>query len=397
MRKSTVLALGAAALLLLALPALGDGGLNQNQDYTNGPNVCGACHEQALTDWLAHGHSGKLSMGFAFGGFNNPNVGEYGQKFHPRNGGIPLPRHDEDVYNWDNILGVIGATKHWKSRFIGLDGYILTTGGKNQYNWQVGAWVDYHADEVEKPFDCGSCHTTGYDPNGTAFQDGTASVFPIPGIVGDFSHINITCEACHGPGAAHVVSQSKDDIIVGDDITAASCGACHTRGDDDSVVLASGSFIKHHEQYPELLAGAHAIFNNAFGGCNGCHEGHIGRSEGWTAVKSCETCHPTQAAEYADSSMQLNQVKCIDCHMGKATRSGMNIGVYEGDVWTHLFRINTDADFDMFNRDMDGNATSVFQGSGGGSLSLEYACFRCHADADKAEYSAITNYHTLGK
>ncbi len=368
------------------------GGFNGNLAYTGGPNVCGECHIDAFNDWLAHGHSGKLALAFELG-FGAPvqdiDVGDRGAKTHARSMGIPLPTHDPEVYNWDNVLMVIGATKHWKSRFVGTDGYILTTNGANQYNWETGEWVDYHADEVMKPFNCGSCHTTGYQPDGTYFND-----IGIPGITGDFSHINITCEACHGPGAEHADRPSSDNIIGGDDIDAAACGTCHTRGDDDNVVLASGGFIRHHEQYPEMLAGAHGIFDFAFGGCGACHEGHVGRYEGITT--QCEDCHGDQAEEYAGSPMEVEGVSCIDCHMGFATKSARARGPWEGDVWTHLFRIDSSADYDMFNRDEGGSTVSAK-----GHLSLEFACLRCHADWAKADLAGLgdsgTDYHTLGK
>ncbi len=381
------------------------GGFNGNLDYTGGPNVCGECHEQAFNDWLAHGHSRKLGLAFELGEgapVVSVDVGDRGATTHARSQGIPLPTHDPEVYNWDNVLMVVGTSKHWKSRFVGLDGYFLTLNGLNQYNWENGEWVDYNADVVMKPFDCGTCHTTGYQLEGTYFNDELG----IPGIVGDFSHINITCEACHGPGAAHAAAPSEDNIIVDD--SAAACGTCHTRGSDNEVVLASGGFIRHHEQYPEMLAGAHRIFDFAFEGCASCHQPHIGRYEGTTEIegeefpRTCETCHPNQEAEFAGSSMQVEGVECIDCHMGFATRSARSRGPYEGDVWTHLFRINSEADYDMFERDEAGNTVAVFRDEDDeGALSLEFACFRCHADADKAAYAAIgdegPDYHMIGK
>ncbi len=111
---------------------------------------------------------------------------------------------------------------------------------------------------------------------------------------------------------------------------------------------------------------------------------------------ACETCHPAEAVEYAGSTMEAKGVDCIDCHMGKASKSARANGPYEGDVWTHLFRINSNADYDMFNRDAGGNTVSARN-----ALNLEFACFRCHADADKAAFADIgingTPYHTLGK
>ncbi len=354
------------------------GGFNGNLEYTGGPNVCRDCHEGAWEQWLTHGHSRKLAMAADLDPIPDP--GDRGHTVSARSQGFPLPAHDPDVYNWDNVLMVIGASKYWKTRFVGMDGYILTKNGQNQYNWETGKWANYHTDE-QKPFSCGTCHTTGYRLDGTAFEATS------PGIVGDFSHINITCEACHGPGAEHAADPSSSNIDI--DISSASCGACHTRGSDDTVALASGGFIRHHEQYPEQLNSPHWFLR-----CVDCHDAHVGRGQG--IVTDCETCHPAEALEYEGSTMEVKGVDCIDCHMGKATKSAVKNGPYEGDVWTHLFRINSNANFDMFNRDGAGNTVSARN-----ALNIEFACFRCHADADKAEYAEIgpngTPYHMLGK
>ncbi len=429
--KPMTRALSLAVVTLLVLTAgdaaAGPGGFNGNLEYTGGPQVCGACHLDAFNDWLTHGHSRILAAlsaetpagdpifgdGFESGdtsGWDNMvplsasrwlafpggnlfglvDLGDRGHTADVRRQGFPLPAHDPEVYNWDNVLLVVGAGKRWKSHLIDLDGYFLTLNGRNKYNWETGEWVDYFANVELKPYDCGACHTTGYDPEGTYFND----VLGIPGIVGDFSHLNVTCEACHGPGAEHAVAPSSDNIIGGEDIAAADCGTCHRRGDDPDVVLASGGFIRNHQQYPEMRAGAHAIFEFAFDGCSGCHAGHVGRDQGITTL--CETCHPNQAAEYEGSTMDQAGVDCIDCHMGFATKSARARGLYEGDVWTHLFRINSGADYDMFNRDGTGNTVSAKD-----HLSLEFACFRCHADADKAACAAIGDsggaYHSLGQ
>ena len=320
-----------------------------------------------------------------------PALSALGEKFglssDARTGGFLLPRHDRDVYNWDNVLFIIGASKHWKTRFVGMDGYILTKNGQNQYNWQNSSWSNYHTDE-KKGYSCGSCHTTGYRKDGTAFND---KGFPgavdkgIPGITGDWAHFNITCEACHGPAAKHVADPSKSNIVV--DKSAKLCGSCHTRGSDPGTVIAKGGFIKHHEQYPELLDGAHGKLS-----CSTCHNAHVTRAQGLKVrganKEVCETCHPKQKKAYKDSLMQKAGVRCQDCHMVKATKSAVAAGPYEGDVWTHIFRINTAADYTMFTE--DGKAAKS-------AISLEYACFRCHAEASKAEYAKIENYHTLGK
>ena len=46
-------------------------------------------------------------------------------------------------------------------------------------------WVPYHAGE-EKPYNCGTCHTTGYVPEGN--QD------DMPGMIGTWAEDGIGCE-----------------------------------------------------------------------------------------------------------------------------------------------------------------------------------------------------------
>ncbi len=384
-RAEGILSCVIAVLLvcLIALPA-GAAGLNGDAAYSEGPQVCGKCHKAAYDDWLAHGHSRKLAIG---GPALDALAGRFGLSGNARDSGFLLPRHDQDLFKWSNILFIIGASKHWKTRFVGLDGHIITKNGANQYNWQDGSFANYHKDE-KKPYSCGTCHTTGYRKDGKVFAE---KGFPgatnkgAPGIVGDWAHFNITCEACHGPAAAHAKAPKKDNVVV--DKSAKACGSCHTRGKDDNVIIAKGGFIRHHEQYPEHLNGPHKALS-----CGTCHNAHVTRAQGMKVAKGkkavCDTCHAKQRAEYTGSAMEKAGVACMDCHMGKATKSAIKKGPYEGDVWTHLMRINPAADYTMFTP--DGKAAK-------NAISLEFACMRCHAGASKAEYAQIGNYHTIGK
>jgi predicted CXXCH cytochrome family protein len=382
-------ALAFALALSSALPAWAVG-LNGDPNYTNGPNVCSACHPTYYDDWLSHGHSRKLALGSIIG----PLDGSFGATADARSMGIVLPAHDTDVYNWNNILFVIGASKHWKTRYVDLTGFIITKNGLNQYNWIDGSFSDYDKDQ-QVPFSCGECHTTGFmhpDQGGDGFAG-------IPGIIGDFSHINITCEACHGAGQLHANTTNPANITV--DTAAAKCGECHTRGNDPTIVLSSGGFIRHHEQYPELLNSPHDFMT-----CVTCHDPHVTRAKGIKVqagqTEICAQCHAAQVTEFTGSIMQQNRVRCQDCHMGKATLSAITEGPFEGDTWTHLFKINSDSTYTMFTP--DGSRTAV-DTEGEGALSIEFACARCHAEAGtpagKAAFAEIgtsgTPYHTIGK
>ncbi len=372
-------------LLLAGLSSpLAAAGLNGDKAYTEGPQVCGRCHTEALEQWLAHGHSRKLAIG---GPALKALDGKFGLFGNARDGGFRLPDHDKDAYNWDNVALIIGASKRWKTRFLAKDGYIITKGGNNQYNWADGSWVDYHKDE-QKKYSCGSCHTTGYREGGSAFGakriPGTTAG-PMPGIAGDWAQFNITCEACHGPGAAHAAKPSKVNIIV--DNSAQSCGTCHIRGSDPNTIIAEGGFIRHHEQYPEFANSPHKDL-----ACTTCHQPHDSRSQGMKVSAAnttvCDTCHGAQKELFAGSPMQKAGVTCVDCHMAKVTKSAVAVGPYEGDVRTHVMRINPAADYVMFTP--DGKAAK-------NAISLEFACFRCHAAASKAEFAKIKDFHAIGK
>jgi hypothetical protein len=126
-------------------------------DYV-GSDSCKPCHEENWNDHRVSGHPYKLHKAEDID-----------------NWPIPLPAG----YDWEDISYVIGAWG-WKVRYMDVDGYIITesppgTPGNNQFNLATGEWVDYHAGEV-KPYDCGACHTTGYDLAGNQGN--------LPGITG---------------------------------------------------------------------------------------------------------------------------------------------------------------------------------------------------------------------
>jgi hypothetical protein len=138
-----------------------------------GSETCAECHEGVAEVFFKSGHAYKL----------NPVVdGEPPE--YPFTEVTELP----EGYTWDDISYVIGGY-NWKARFMNLDGYIITdapgeSGNEDyvsQYNFAnpvVGTeagWAKYHAGEANKQYNCGPCHTTGYDPDGEN---------ELPGIVG---------------------------------------------------------------------------------------------------------------------------------------------------------------------------------------------------------------------
>jgi hypothetical protein len=65
---------------------------------------------------------------------------------------------------------------------------------------------------------------------------------------------------------------------------------------------------------------------------------------------------------------------CLDCHMPLAAKSAVATGTYEGDIHSHLWRINVDSLAEMFTP--DGSFAN-------GYLTLEFTCLKCHSDETK--------------
>jgi hypothetical protein len=297
---------------------------------------------------------------------------------------IPNP---PEGYTWDDISYVIGGY-NWKARFIDQDGYIITGEDENattQYNifneeLELGDnWVAYHPGEDELPYDCGSCHTTGYLPEGN--QDGR------PGLIGTWAFDGIQCEACHGPGSLHAGNPLAFRPIV--DRDGQACGECHSRGTVEEV-NASNGFIQHHEQYEELFQGKHVALD-----CVVCHDPHTGvvqlrQTDQQTTRTSCENCHFSEAQNF---KLEPHPRECVSCHMPRLTKNAVGDPErFTGDIRTHLMAIDP---FQVGQFTEDGTVALS-------QLSLDYACRHCHVPAgdgfaspktDEELIEAAVNFH----
>lgn len=139
--------------------------------------------------------------------------------------------------------------------------------------------------------------------------------------------------------------------------------------------MAQGGFIRHHEQYNELTAGAHRHLE-----CVTCHDPHTSvryaALQGAQAVVTqCEECHSG-----ARSSLQTGplaavkgNVACESCHMPPAVKSAVAFGPFVADIASHIVRIDADPAAEQF----EGGFSKPY-------LTLDFACLGCHEDKDRA-------------
>lgn len=311
-----------------------------------GSDTCIKCHFDKYNDFIVSGHSYKLSK-------------VEDAKKRP----IPLPKG----YRWEDISYVIGG-KYKKARFIDKNGYIITAAKdgselKTQYNMENGEWSFYHKNE-KKPYNCGKCHTTGYNPEG--HQDGKE------GLIGTWAEPGVHCEACHGPAGEHIKdSETAKMNKLNIDKTSKMCGRCHIRGDKEKIP-AKGGFIKHHEQYNEVVSTPHNEENDMY--CGTCHDPHKMAKLKDGIRKDCRSCHEMDENYLKEDIHAQVGIKCIECHMPRATKSALKVSKFEGDVRTHLFKINTDPDAKMFT---DDGKFAI-----GEYVTMDFACLNCHKNKD---------------
>jgi hypothetical protein len=325
-----------------------------------GSKACEACHSEVYASFRKTGHPYKLNEA------DSVQMPGYFPDF-------VVPLEIPPDLSWGQIDKIIGGF-WWKARYIEPQDGGVYIGPDRQYNLIEG-YEGFVAYEGTTPgfidYNCGSCHTTGYQSTGN--QEGKSR------LIGTWAFNGIQCEECHGPGGLHV--NDPHDVAMTVDRSAAACGECHIR-DDVQSIPASGGFIKHHEQWNEMFATKHNALE-----CVDCHDPHVGlhpnNPERQNAIiNKCENCHLKETQSYAASDLPHydNGVTCITCHMAKAGKSAVQTGTYEGDIHSHLMVINTSATATLMK-----NATTANP-----YLTLEYTCLKtgCHNPSDPANTKA---------
>ena len=306
-----------------------------------GTQACGVCHTTQLDNHLQSGHPYKITK--VVGGVPptypftdvSPALALLGDDDLDIMGGLADPATGTDnpagtPMAWSDITYVIGGY-HWKTRFVDTTGEVVT-GTSVQYNLVIpGGNIAsetisaYHNTENDKSFNCGNCHTTGWQ-RADAAVNGEARQDNLPGMDGTFAEGGIRCEACHGAGSTHAQTMMAADITAVAEFRQTAdfldgslgkgkpihCGECHTRdGERDyptfesaaqvagwtgdanwpnggGRILASGGLVRHHEQYDEVLgldpneissgvygtplATRSAGFASTHGDCRSCHD-----------------------------------------------------------------------------------------------------------------------------
>ncbi len=310
---------------------------------------------------------------------------------------IPFKRKD--------IYFTIGS--HWIQKYLVLLGgqfYVLP----KYWNIPEAKWEPYSIwnwREKPYPITCNGCHAVGFDPDTRSYAEES-----------------IGCEACHGPGAGHIVSEGDPEKIVNPAKLEKQkrdmiCEACHTDGKDKKtqafpfpVGFKPGedltdyftdffmpkpkskgwywgdmNYKERHRMFMYWVTRFYATDR----ACDVCgfdrglavHDIRImSRSE------YCGTCHRKVYPKYEEHSFHTEeQAKCVDCHVPTVARGGERYSIHD-----HKFDFSQPPLFcsechDSDMEDQQAPDSHDFNLSGVSireNLTVAQACLRCHDEKD---------------
>ena len=361
------------------LLALAGPGMAQDAPAYVGSAACSDCHEQVSADWAPSDHAKAWTLPD-----ETTVLGDFGDVTFTHHGVTSRFFREDDKFM---IETEDGSGQRRAFEVIGIAGidplqqYLISPEpGRTQtfdIAWDVLAkrWYPVFPDQMAPAGDgmhwtgpykswearCAECHATGYTRN----YDATTRTYS-PRL----AEIGVGCEACHGPGAAHVawartpempLAQGLGPFGLTADLTRAdtelgTCMTCHSRRE----ALQDGNPVPgtpYHDSYtlsllrPGLYHPDGQILDEVFEGgsflqskmhakgvrCSDCHEPHSGtlRAEG-NAV--CAQCHsPAGNPRFPSLPLKVfdgpehhfhpegsDAAQCVSCHMIERTYMGID-------------------------------------------------------------------------
>ncbi len=354
--------LGAGCYVLadwwISLPA------GQTASYV-GRQTCAECHETELKAWTGSHHDQAMQVATpetVLGNFKDQTLEHFG---------VVSRMFERDGKYWVATQNAAGKTEEYPVKYTfgvaPLQQYLAEfPGGRYQvlpvcWDTEQKRWFHLHPDEPIAPQDplhwtswpqtwnhmCAECHSTNlqknYDPATDTYKT-------------TYSEIDVSCEACHGPGSIHVeLAKDKSlfwDRRYGKGLTVNlkdpnnrtqvdTCGQCHSRSALIAAGLEPGKPLADHKMV-HLLDGnlyhddgqirdevfEHGSFlqSKMFRKnikCTDCHDPHTAKLK-LQGNQTCTNCHQHSPGKYDTPLHHHHPVGstgalCVNCHMPQQT------------------------------------------------------------------------------
>jgi predicted CXXCH cytochrome family protein len=324
-----------------------------------GDRACQPCHKEAFQDWKISHHA--LSMQEAtdstvLGDFNDVVFEGDGvqTQFYKRGNRFFVNTQDGDgIYREYEVEYTFGVeplqqylVKFSKGRYQAL---------RTAWDTEKGQWFDLNPNMSIAPEEwihwsnggsnwnvmCADCHSTDLRRNYVAESDSFHTTW---------SAINVSCEACHGPGKQHIdhVASGFVDGKSSDDtpllyLTATSssadqvdhCAPCHSRRTSVSehynhtgsllnhfipAILRPGLYHADGQILDEVFVYGSFLQSKMYHNnvrCTDCHNPHTLKLK-FEGNKLCLQCHKPDLYNVPDHhfhEMDTESAECISCHM----------------------------------------------------------------------------------
>lgn len=296
---------------------------NQNQHVGN--KSCGGCHGEIYKSYLSTAMaqaSGPAMQNLITGEFQHKPSGVHYRVYQEKGDAwLSFDRNSHpEVHGTRKLLYYIGSGHRGRTYLFSDEGFFF----ESPINWyaQKGVWDMAPAYQKTRTIPlnlpavpaCLRCHTS----NAQLPAAGTEDKYTLP----LFAHAGITCERCHGPGAAH--ANSNGPIVNPAKLTPerrdSICMQCHLEG--DAAVVQPGRSLNDFQPGQKLSDTVHYFLLES-----GSDDGFRALSQTEALARSlckrktgdamsCTSCHDPHSSPSPATRVTYYRDKCLACHRG---------------------------------------------------------------------------------
>lgn len=321
-----------------------------------GDKKCSQCHKEQFKDWKGSHHDKAMERADSItvlGNFNDKKFSSQGitSHFFKKEGDFYVNTEGPDgKYHDYKIVYTFGFTplQQYIVKFPNGRYQCLRTAWNSKEkkwfdlypNFKIvhSEWLHWSKGGLNWNTMCADCHSTNVRKN---YDDKTDSYNT------RFALLNVSCEACHGPGKKHVeeVKRMGDKYVNSETLLMTSnikpkelvdqCARCHMRREQFSKSYNfSGTMLDHY--YPQLLEEGlyhpdgqildevyvygsfvqSKMYQNNIA-CNNCHDSHSLKLK-FKGNRLCAQCHQPEkynTSKHHSHEMSSEGAKCVNCHM----------------------------------------------------------------------------------